>query len=74
MDARRFWRRECMATRFDSWRAEENRSKGRNLQEFSPQLAKELCNNSPSLSSQATEELGQLTSPARCSPTFRYHA
>jgi hypothetical protein len=40
LDARHFWRRECVATRFDSRNvarqcAKEGRSKGGNLQEFS---------------------------------------
>ena len=71
-----------MATRFDSRNvagqcAKQNRFEGGDLQEFSPAIGKATLQQLVQLSSQqecTTEELGQLTSPARGSPTFPYPA
>ena len=78
LDARRFRRRERMATRFDSWNvagqcAKENRFEGGNLQEFSLAIRKGT-QQQPFPLSNATEELDQLTRPDTGSPTFRYPA
>jgi hypothetical protein len=82
LDARRFWRRERMATRFDSrnvaWQcAKENRLKGGNLHKVSLAIGKGTLQQLVQCSCKprgTTEELGQLTSLAGGSPTFRYHA
>ena len=67
-----------MATRFDSrnvagQRKKENRSEGGKLYKFSVAIGKGTQQQLFPLSN-ATEELDQLTSPARGSPTFRYPA
>jgi hypothetical protein len=74
LDAGHFRRRECMATRFDYRNVagqctEENRFKGGNLQKFSLAIGKGT-QQQPLPLSNATEELGQLTSPAGVRPPF----
>jgi hypothetical protein len=64
-----------MATRFDSWnaagqRTEENRFEGGNLQKFSLAIDTGI-QQQPFPLYDVPQELDQLTSTARGSPTFR---